>query len=41
LANPEFKVRLTLESKDENYLARALDDLISRMPGQYIVRVER
>lgn len=41
LANPEFKVRLTLESKDENYLERALDDLISRMPSEYIVRVER
>ena len=41
LANPEFKVRLTLESKDEKYLDRALQDLISRMPDQYIVRVER
>ncbi len=41
LANAEYRVRLTLESKDEEYLNRALEDLILRMPDEYIVRVER
>lgn len=41
LANEEYRVRLTLESKDEEYLNRALEDLILRMPNEYIVRVER
>ncbi len=41
LSNPEYKVRLTLESKDEKYVDRALDDLVSRMPEGFVVRVER
>ncbi|MFQ5352936.1 MAG: competence/damage-inducible protein A, partial [Candidatus Binatia bacterium] len=41
LANPHYRVRLTLESKDESYLERALDDLVARMPASYIVKIER
>ena len=41
LSNPEYSVRLTLESKDEGYLDAALDDLVGRIPARYIVRIER
>jgi molybdenum cofactor synthesis domain-containing protein len=41
LSDPEYRVRLTLESKDEAYLEKALGDLIARMPADYIVRVVR
>jgi molybdenum cofactor synthesis domain-containing protein len=41
LADPEYRVRLTLESKDEVYLENALSDLIERMPSEYIVKVVR
>lgn len=41
LSDPEYRVRLTLESKDEAYLERALGDLIARMPAEYVVRVVR
>ena len=39
LSNPEYRVRLTLESKDETYVDSALDDLIERMPAAYVVKV--
>jgi FAD synthetase len=41
LSHPEYKVRLTLESKDEAYLDRALADLVARMPPGFIVKIER
>ncbi|MEE8310757.1 MAG: molybdopterin-binding protein [Candidatus Binatia bacterium] len=41
LSNPEYSVRLTLESKDESYLDAALNDLVGRLPAEYIVRIER
>ena len=41
LSHPDYRVRLTLESKDEAYLEEALDDLISRIPADYIVKIER
>ncbi len=41
LSNPEYKVRLTLESKDEGYVDRALDDLVGRMPEGAVVKVGR
>lgn len=41
LSDPEYRVRLTLESKDERYLEEALADLIARLPGGYVVKVER
>ena len=39
LSHPEYKVRLTLESKDESYLEQALADLIGRMPPGFVVKV--
>jgi molybdenum cofactor synthesis domain-containing protein len=39
--NPEYKVKVTLESKDRSYVERALDDLLARLPGGAVVRVER
>jgi FAD synthetase len=40
LSHPEYRVRLTLESKDEAYLDRALADLLRRLPVEQVVRVE-
>jgi molybdenum cofactor synthesis domain-containing protein len=40
-ANEEYSVRLTLESKNEDYLEAALADLVGRMPETYIVEVVR
>lgn len=40
-ANEEYSVRLTLESKNEEYLEAALEDLVGRMPESYIVEVVR
>ncbi|HXJ77832.1 MAG TPA: competence/damage-inducible protein A [Candidatus Methylomirabilis sp.] len=39
--NPEYKVKVTLESKDRLYVERALDDLLQRLPNGVVVRVER
>ena len=41
LSHPEYSVRLTLESKDEQYLDAALDDLVERLPSEFIVRIEK
>ena len=41
LKNPEYKVRVTLESKDEDYLERALADLLARVPEDSVVKVDR
>ena len=41
LADPEYQVKLTLESKDEAYVDRALDDLVGRIPSEYIVKILR
>ena len=40
LDNPEFKVKVTVESKDRDYLARAADWLLERLPSGGVVRVE-
>jgi hypothetical protein len=32
---------VTLESKDRSYVERALDDLLARLPGGAVVRVEQ
>ena len=40
LDNPDFKVKLTVESKDRDYLTRAADWLLQRLPAERIVRVE-
>jgi molybdenum cofactor synthesis domain-containing protein len=39
LTNPEYRVRVTLESKDSDYLRAALDDLLGRLPDDAVVRV--
>jgi len=40
LSDPEYRVRLTLESKDESYVDRALADLVERLPVGCVFRVE-
>jgi FAD synthetase len=40
-ANPDYKVKVTLESKDRDLMARAVDDLLARLPAGAVVRVER
>jgi len=40
LSDPNYRVRLTLESKDESYLERALADLVARLPAGCVFRVE-
>jgi molybdenum cofactor synthesis domain-containing protein len=40
VGNPEYRVKLTLESKDEAYLARALERLLDLLPADYVCRVE-
>ncbi len=38
--NPEYRVKLTLESKDGDYLTRAYERLLVLFPPDYICRVE-
>ena len=40
LNDPEYQVRVTLESKDAEYVNRAFDDLVARLPPELIVRTE-
>jgi molybdenum cofactor synthesis domain-containing protein len=40
-ANTEYKVKVTLESKDQPYLDRAVEDLLARLPAGAVVRVDR
>jgi len=40
LGDPEYRVRVTLESKDEQYVKQALEHLVSRLPPDMIVRTE-
>lgn len=40
LGNPEFKVIITAETKSEELLKLALDELIDRLPGDFLVRIE-
>jgi molybdenum cofactor synthesis domain-containing protein len=39
LTNPEYRVKVTLESRDAGYLAEALDALLSRLPATAVVKV--
>ena len=41
LFNAEYKVKVTLESKDRKYVERAVEDFLQRLPGAAVVRVER
>ncbi len=40
LGDPDYQVRVTLESKDESYVNRALDHLLSGLPAEIVVRTE-
>jgi len=40
-SNPEYKVKVTLESKDKAYMERALSDLLERLPPSSLVRVQK
>ena len=39
--NAEYKVKVTLESKDRAYVERAVEDFLQRLPALAVVRVER
>jgi molybdenum cofactor synthesis domain-containing protein len=39
--NPEYKVKVTLESKDRAYLDRAVKDLLGRLDADCVVKVQR
>jgi hypothetical protein len=38
-SNPEYRVKVTLESRDRDYLERALVQFLSRLPIDSVVRV--
>jgi molybdenum cofactor synthesis domain-containing protein len=40
-SNPEYKVKVTLESKNRGYLDGAVADLLARLPGDSVVRIDR
>jgi molybdenum cofactor synthesis domain-containing protein len=40
-SNPEYKVKVTLESKDRAYMERALEDFLGCLPPSSVVRVQR
>ncbi len=40
LNNPEYRVKLTLESKDRDYLERAFCDLLELLPKDAVVKTE-
>jgi FAD synthetase len=40
LSDPEYSVRVTLESKDQKYVNRAFDHLVAQLPPETIVRTE-
>jgi molybdenum cofactor synthesis domain-containing protein len=39
--NPEYKVKVTLESKDPKYVDQALEEFLERLPTDAVVRVEQ
>jgi FAD synthetase len=38
-SNPEYKVKVTLESRDRGYVEQALTDLLARLPADAVVKV--
>jgi molybdenum cofactor synthesis domain-containing protein len=40
-SNPEYRVKVTLESKDRDLAERAVEDFLARLPGESVVRVQR
>jgi molybdenum cofactor synthesis domain-containing protein len=39
LSNPEYQVKVTLESRDHGYLEQALAEFLGRLPGDAVVKV--
>jgi len=39
LSNPEYKVKVTLESRDRGYLDGALTEFLRRLPAEALVKV--
>jgi molybdopterin-biosynthesis enzyme MoeA-like protein len=39
LSNPEYQVKVTLESRDRGYLEQALANFLGRLPGDAVVKV--
>jgi hypothetical protein len=39
LSNPEYKVKVTLESRDRGYLEGALAEFLRRLPAGALVKV--
>src|SRR6266850_2524012 len=39
LSNPEYQVKVTLESRDRGYLEQALAEFLGRLPGDAVVKV--
>jgi hypothetical protein len=40
VGNPEYRVKLTLESKDQDYLTQAYERLLALLPSDYVCKVE-
>ena len=40
-SNPEYKVKVTLESKDRALMEKAVDELLARLPADAVLREER
>jgi FAD synthetase len=40
LSDPEYRVRVTLESKDQEYVNRAFEYLMAQLPPEIVVRAE-
>jgi molybdenum cofactor synthesis domain-containing protein len=38
-SNPEYQVKVTLESRDRGYLEQALGDFLARLPAEAVVKV--
>jgi hypothetical protein len=38
-SNPEYRVKVTLESRDRAYVERALEHFLGRLPAAAVVRV--
>jgi len=38
-SNPEYKVKVTLESRDRGYVEQALADLLARLPAEVVVKI--
>jgi FAD synthetase len=39
LSNPEYKVKVTLESRDRGYVEQALTDFLARLPADVVVKI--